>query len=572
MNTVRTPRRPCSVQYFESKQFIELCGIPVTRAIRDVFRSMSVGAEHSRSYIGGPFSSDQVLATATKHAARYLERIVIVAAPVIYWGKTNAPKMLHSNSRIDRLQSTIDLGLVGGRLSIPHSAALLFCFVPEVIPLRKLELKRCLPSSGCSALVVVPVPVLKKSPSVTSSGESLIRALRALGQNLKCQSHLYGGPVVSVACESMRETTHTWSPAKTSCLILESPKWNRQRPLPDVIEDRVPIDLRADYFHRVEECREEAVEELAAAASKVSNPAERTRYAELIRHIALRTQDFEIRQTLNRRALAILDGNKSDLTEYGARQRASVVTCVDIEFCEIPEGLATIGSNVPFESAHSPQHQIFIKTFRISKFPVLNRDFKLFLHSVGREQYTSTYTSDDCPAQYVSWYDAKEFCCWLQMKWRTEGRIGPKYVVRLPSEVEWERACRGDDDRTYPWGVSLPSMHNCNWIGAGHFGVTPALAKSPSGDSPFGVSDMCGNVYEWSSSLWGESASQPDFRYPYVASDGREDLNAHSMVRRVIRGGAYFFRDDCVTTFTRNGKLPTSRERGGGFRIVLAKP
>ena len=117
--------------------------------------------------------------------------------------------------------------------------------------------------------------------------------------------------------------------------------------------------------------------------------------------------------------------------------------------------------------------------------------------------------------------------------------------------TRWEKAARGVDGRIYPWGNDAPTKDLLNFnrnVGD----TTPVGQYSPKGDSPYGVADMAGNAWEWTRSLWGKDVNTPEFKYPYVAGDGREDLNAGEDVRRVVRGGAWFIVGDFVRAACRS--------------------
>ena len=90
----------------------------------------------------------------------------------------------------------------------------------------------------------------------------------------------------------------------------------------------------------------------------------------------------------------------------------------------------------------------------------------------------------------------------------------------------------------WPWGDEWDETR-CNTRELG-LGDTTPVGIFPQGASPYGCLDMVGNVWEWTTSLWGRDWSEPEFKYPYDSTDGRENPEVGDEVPRVIRGGAFY--------------------------------
>ena len=138
--------------------------------------------------------------------------------------------------------------------------------------------------------------------------------------------------------------------------------------------------------------------------------------------------------------------------------------------------------------------------------------------------------------------------------------------MRLPSEAEWEKAARRTDGRICPWGDREPNNGVCNF----NMTVrdTTPVGRYPDGKSPFGLLDVAGNVWEWTSSLWGTDVNKPEFGYPYDAKDGRENQSAPDTVLRTLRGGSFRNGAQGMRCAYRVRNDPDNRLDDIGFRVV----
>lgn len=217
-----------------------------------------------------------------------------------------------------------------------------------------------------------------------------------------------------------------------------------------------------------------------------------------------------------------------------------------------------------------PQHEFHLDEYWISKYPVTNRIYKAFIsntdHSKPLNINDKVVDNNSHPVVDVSWYDARAFCKWA--------REVSNRRIRLPTESEWEKAARGVDGRYYPWGNQKPddSLFNYNYFTLKT--TTPVGNYSPAGDSPYGCTDMIGNVWQWTSSLLGANFLIPKYKFPYNEKDGRENLDAGDDVYRIVRGGSCLDRsmmsvERNFLVFNRGKYLPDFINGDIGFRCAL---
>lgn len=233
----------------------------------------------------------------------------------------------------------------------------------------------------------------------------------------------------------------------------------------------------------------------------------------------------------------------------------------DMEFVRVPAGRFNMGSmpESQFASANErPLHTVEIPyDYWIARYPVSNEQFARFVTaSKYRFDLGQWRTLAQHPVVRVSWRDAMNYCRWLSDLSRSElGGLS----MRLPTEVEWEKAARGIDGRVYPWGDDWDQTR-CNSLEIGRGGVVQIGSHSPLGDSPYGAADMAGNVWEWCHSLY-----KP---YPYLGHDGRED--SHGGDWRVARGGSWLSLQDYVRCAYRFCFRSDLRYEHVGFRCVIS--
>jgi hypothetical protein len=172
-----------------------------------------------------------------------------------------------------------------------------------------------------------------------------------------------------------------------------------------------------------------------------------------------------------------------------------------------------------------------LRAFKMSKYPVTYKQFQAFVETLdahtqnlyAHNRKMSQYFRYDNHPRDHSGGEAWQFCLWLSK------RLG--YLVTPPTEEEWERAAGGDDCRTYPWGEEAdPTKGNFEDTGVG---LTTAVGLFPGGASPYGVMDMCGNVFENTLVGDGREKSQRDedvARGSNIQCRIREGTIAHRLV------------------------------------------
>ncbi|MEZ4861397.1 MAG: SUMF1/EgtB/PvdO family nonheme iron enzyme [Caldilineaceae bacterium] len=189
-------------------------------------------------------------------------------------------------------------------------------------------------------------------------------------------------------------------------------------------------------------------------------------------------------------------------------------------------------------------------------------EFWLQQSEVTNAQYGRCVAAGVCTPPANKRWDQSDFADHpvADIDWRQANTYAQWVGGRLPTEAEWEKACRGTDERAYPWGNQAPDATLSNYNNS--VGDTTPVGSYPAGASPYGALDMSGNVWEWTSSL--------DADYPYNATDGREDPTAAG--KRVVRGGSFYYTQYQIRCAARTGFAPETASQHIGLRVVLALP
>ncbi len=226
----------------------------------------------------------------------------------------------------------------------------------------------------------------------------------------------------------------------------------------------------------------------------------------------------------------------------------------------IPAGAFMMGSS-PSEAGRevdeSPRHKVQISTsFYMASTEVTQSQWFQMMHTKPWSGMRGVKENDNCPAVYVSWQDAISFCEKLSS---AEVR-----TYRLPTEAEWEYACRAGSDAAYCFGNG-DRLQDFAWYSSVKIPVSSQLTAQPVGllrSNDFGLFDMHGNVYEWCH----------DWHAPYQRSQNLDPTGPAIGKERVFRGGCYLYSGADCRSANRGLFVPTLRNSDVGFRVITSSP
>jgi formylglycine-generating enzyme required for sulfatase activity len=238
---------------------------------------------------------------------------------------------------------------------------------------------------------------------------------------------------------------------------------------------------------------------------------------------------------------------------------------ISLEMVSIPGGSFIMGSpRNEGDTDERPQHIVTLKPFFMGKYPVTQAQWKAVasLPQVNRSinPNPSKFKGAILPVENVSWYEAQEFCARLREK------TGREY--RLPSEAEWEYACRSGTSTPFNFGKSVnPQLINCKIDKYHGIEVIRKYYKQPKPvgstglANDFGLYDMHGQVWEWCADPWHRN-------YNGAPTDGTVWHSAGDLHRRVLRGGSWNFSQDCCRSASRSWNETEGGLRVCGLRVV----
>ena len=219
----------------------------------------------------------------------------------------------------------------------------------------------------------------------------------------------------------------------------------------------------------------------------------------------------------------------------------------------VPAGEFQMGSNNG-QNDEKPVHMVYLDAFWIDQTEVTNGLYAKCVNAGGcqiphesksntRDKYSGDSQYADYPMIYVDWNQADAYCKWA-------GR-------RLPSEAQWEKAARGTDGRTYPWGEGI-DQQKANYNE--NIKDTTKVGSYPAGASPYGALDMAGNVHEWVADVYTSGF------YNYSPERNPTGPFSFASKYRVIRGGAFLGNEFAVRTSFRYAYYPYLSYNDLGFR------
>jgi formylglycine-generating enzyme required for sulfatase activity len=256
-------------------------------------------------------------------------------------------------------------------------------------------------------------------------------------------------------------------------------------------------------------------------------------------------------------------------TRYYTETLDGLGEAIPLQMLQIPAGTFTMGSpeDEPEREDGEAQHEVTVPPFFLSRYPITQAQWRAVadLPRANREldRDPSHFKGDNRPVEKVSWYEAVEFCD------RLFAHTGRPY--RLPSEAEWEYACRAGTATPFHFGKTLTTEvanYNGNYTYAdepkGKYREETTPVDLFGIANAFGLCDMHGNVYEWCQDHHGN--------YDQTPRDGNAWITKEKDSNRTLRGGSWVIVPRYCRSAFRSGSAPDGRDFNFGFRVSCSAP
>ena len=271
--------------------------------------------------------------------------------------------------------------------------------------------------------------------------------------------------------------------------------------------------------------------------------------------------------------LPVLAAFTSGLCSATEPKETSLTNSLGMRFVAVPAGDFLMGSaadDLWADDDEGPRRRVVITAFQLAQFETTQRAFRAVMGTNpswfaatggGRGEVVGVET-DKLPVDMVTWHEADEFCRKLS-ELSAERAAGRTY--RLPTEAEWEYACRAGTTTRFVVGDLLTTKQAC--VVDAPAAALPTVAKlrpQPVGSyaaNPFGLHDMHGNAWEWCADHYASEA--------YSASTQTNPTGPEVGTGRVVRGGDYRSPPVMARCANRDFTRATRRDQGNGFRVVL---